>query len=100
MRRFWILAVLLYIVFDLADPAPGAFEFDPDGTVEVHLTSPTRVAVVPTVPSPRLDPTAVVPRPPRREAIQRAAPVGRVVIDWMGLLQQYAASPPPASEDH
>ena len=72
-QALW-LAILVYVTLDLCLPAmPGAFVFEPEGSVETaHRSRGSTIPEVVIPPSPTDE--AIVPAPPRLKTATRPAP--------------------------
>ncbi|HEY2996627.1 MAG TPA: hypothetical protein VGM22_27745 [Methylomirabilota bacterium] len=100
-RRVLFLAILIYVGLDLSLPEmPGAFVFDPDGSVEsIHVSRTRLVTRIVVLPAPAIDsrvPIAVLTAhdrhrlAPDRETSRR----GRAMVSCLPRAI-CAASPPP-----
>jgi hypothetical protein len=101
MRRCPLLAFVLFVMLDIANPlAPGTFEIENEEWTEFHVNAaasrPAR-----TVASADGQRTADL-QPHKPQPTQRLVRAGRVTSDWLAIRQAHAPAPPPppASEDH
>lgn len=102
-RRLLTLAVLVYLTVDLTDPLlPGAFNFDPDTSVEIIVTRAHGLgATTPTLARP-IDRATSVTRDhemvPARPTIRPQAPRARPLVH--AHLRAPISDPGSPSEDH
>jgi hypothetical protein len=99
------LVVLIYVALDFSLPEmPGAFEFDPAGSVDSIETArgrlPFEVVVQPPPPrdAPLLSRQARIDTRHRLPPSTEVAPRWRAVVNW--LPRATAASPPPSEDPH
>ena len=95
-RRALVLAILLYVTLDLSLPSmPGAFVFEPSGSVESTHGWRGRLADV--APATTLDPAAIAL--PRAESRLRVALPAPVVRDRDRVQPRGTLEPVPSSDD-
>jgi hypothetical protein len=102
LRRFLLVGLLVYVTLDLSLPAmPGAFVFEPSGSVEsahggrtrpvanVHAQAPPPPCILPAAPAPMAT----------REGRRCLRPAHRLAHGTVTGLPRAALAPPPVSED-
>ncbi len=101
-RRLPAVAFVLYVALDLSNPLmPGAFDFNPDKSVDAAQASVAHRAQ--TTPAQSAVPERDRPSTRAGRSIVRRALVRRVVSDWLPAARStpaVATPAPPAADDH
>jgi hypothetical protein len=103
MPRYLVLLIGLYVSMDLANPwMPGAFVFDPDGSVDGLSARRDGVSTL-DVGGSASDLTLKRRFPPMRLASVPNAPRARLQTEWVGEVRRAHTPTPeltPPGEDH
>ena len=101
-RRLPAVAFILYVALDLSNPLmPGAFNFNPDTSVDAAQASVTHRTR--TTPARSAVPEHDRPSTGAGRSSVGRPPVHRVVSDWLPAARSTppaAAPAPPATDDH